>query len=968
MAANFDAVHEDLQALKQFCIRAGKQPYIRDGERKNSFTSTGWPAHRSDWLTFGEAVLAVQMLAKVHHNGGFVKVEGIGFLVARDGQDTPQTLGGDLDCCRDPATGLISPWATALLQKTRPFYTEVSPSKCGLRYFVWGRLPGGRNSVFANGPQYDLSVESRERILTAKPKAREKLGLGQPAFNGLELYESGRHLTLTGWKIEELCFPKEDQTGAISEALEPFLVVDDAPGNVAEGGKKERAGHGLGGLPHLAILDVIKTRGFTEEGNQLFGPHPTLGSTTGRNLVVNSSKNLWAYMHNGINRGGDPWIWLACECGAVSWPQAGAGVLKDRAILEKTLRHAVSRGLISDDEVGTGHQKATKKSALEKISERIPAWIEEHHFKTVSDTKKIFHYEHGVYLNNGETVLETLIEAEFPDFTNNKMVSDVIGKVKRRTYTDRDLFNNRRVVNVKNGLLDLETLQLQPHSPDYLSTAQIDVLYIPEATAPNISKFLHEVAQSGDVALIEEIIGWMLWPDYHIHKAVMLVGKGRNGKGTLLRLITAFLGRKSISNVTLQDLVSDTFAKSDLYGKLANIGGDLPSADLSDTSAFRNLTGGDDNRAQEKYRPAFNFRNKAKMLFSANVLPRSNDDTFAFYSRWILLEFLNRYVIDDGTADPNLEEKLQTPGELSGLLNIALAGLQRLRANGWKFSYTKTAEDVEVMYKRNANPVFAFLMDECVAGEATDYIEKSVFFDQFKAYTKKHNLRPMSTTRFGELLKDQTEIPVSNYRPWIERGDRPHCWAGVKFKTPLTKKDEKREKSTKPDEKGQKIENKTASGGLQSISSILKPYSTNTQEKNKGDEDEKKSIGEIEYEQTMDGMDCDPMIAVSSEKQIGSKISLDKELAKVQEQHFKEVAGKYTEKPDEHATDHSEEIRVSCRTEYGVSGMVDPRKIAAKLKVPLPEVKTWLDRQTNYMKLEREGTVFYTQKRAGEAA
>jgi len=365
MAANFDAVHEDLQALRQFCIRAGKQPYIRDGERQNSFTSSGWPIHRPDWLTFSEAVQAVQKMVKVHHNGGFVKVEGIGFLVARDGQDAPQILGGDLDCCRDPATGLISPWATSLLQKIRPFYTEVSPSKCGLRYFVWGRLPGGRNSVFGNGPQDDLPAVSRERILTAKLKAREKLALGQPAFNGLELYESGRHLTITGWKIEELCFSKEDQTAAISEALEPFLVVDDAFGNGAAGGKKERERAGRGGLPHLDILDVIDTRGFTEEGSQLFGPHPTLGSTTGRNLVVNPAKGVWAYMHNGINSGGDAWLWLACECGAVAWPQAGAGALKDRAVLEQTLRHAVSRGLISETSAQAQNADGQTKPLLE---------------------------------------------------------------------------------------------------------------------------------------------------------------------------------------------------------------------------------------------------------------------------------------------------------------------------------------------------------------------------------------------------------------------------------------------------------------------------------------------------------------------------------------------------------------------------------------------------------------------------
>ncbi len=438
---------------------------------------------------------------------------------------------------------------------------------------------------------------------------------------------------------------------------------------------------------------------------------------------------------------------------------------------------------ISYDEIGhiaRGEEDAW--DGLAKINDRIPEWIEEHHFKTVTDTERLYHYDHGVYLDDGEIVLKSLIEKEFGDSTNNRMVSDIVGKVKRRTYVDRDLFNNQNVVNVRNGLLDLETLELEPHTPDYLSTAQINVAYNKDAKAPRIQKFLREVAQSGDIALIEEIVGWLLWPDYNVHKALMLIGCGRNGKGTLLRLITAFLGKKSISNVTLQDLVADRFAKADLYGKLANIGGDLPSKDLSDTAAFRNLTGGDDNRAQEKYRSAFSFRNKAKMMFSANVLPRSPDDTYAFYSRWILLEFLKVFDPQKGTGDPDLDSKLQTPEELSGLLNIALAGLQRLRANGWKFSYDKTVEDVEIMYKRNANPVYAFLLDECEPGEATDYIEKTLFYNRFKDYAQAHGIRPLSSKKFSELLIDQTEVPVTTFRPYIEHGDRPMCWQGVRFK------------------------------------------------------------------------------------------------------------------------------------------------------------------------------------------
>lgn len=486
--------------------------------------------------------------------------------------------------------------------------------------------------------------------------------------------------------------------------------------------------------------------------------------------------------------------------------------------INATVEEHISNGAFDSEE---------RKSPLEIVAERIPAWIEAHYFKTVADTERIYHYEHGVYLDDGEKVLKALIEAEFSDITTDAVVRDVIGKVKRRTYVDRDAFNNQHLLNVKNGLINLDTLELKPHTHDYLSTAQLEVTYNPEAKTPKIQTFLSEVAQSGDIELIKELIGWLLWPDYHIHKAIMLLGPGRNGKGTLLRLITAFLGGRNISNVTLQDLVSDRFAKADLYGKLANIGGDLPSKDLSDTAAFRNLTGGDDVRAQEKYKTAFGFRNKAKMLFSANVLPRSPDDTYAFYSRWILLEFLNLFTIENGTADPDLDAKLQTPEELSGLLNIALAGLKRLRENGWRFTYDKTVEDVEVMYKRNANPVFAFLIDECEPGEATDYIEKTVFYNRFKAYAESHGLRPLSVTKFGELLKDQTEIPVASFRPWIEHGERPRCWQGVKF---------------------------------QSIPSIVKP--TPSLAWGKGireeiDEEKKEVCSIVGLKQTLDGMDCE---------------------------------------------------------------------------------------------------------------
>jgi phage/plasmid-associated DNA primase len=211
-------------------------------------------------------------------------------------------------------------------------------------------------------------------------------------------------------------------------------------------------------------------------------------------------------------------------------------------------------------------------------------------------------------------------------------------------------------------------------------------------------------------------------------------------------------------------------------------------------------------------------------MFSANVLPRSSDDTYAYYSRWILIEFINLFDPQKGTGDPDLDSKLQTPEELSGLLNIALAGLKRLRENRWKFSYDKTVEDVEIMYKRNANPVLAFMMDECEAASSS-YIEKTVFNNGFNDYAKKHGIRPLSPTRFVVLLKDQTEIPVSDYRPHFSGGDAaPRCWLGVRFK-----------------EYAFKSQQKTDIFGPQSTPSILLPTPSSRENENKGQNEKNSS-------------------------------------------------------------------------------------------------------------------------------
>ena len=95
------------------------------------------------------------------------------------------------------------------------------------------------------------------------------------------------------------------------------------------------------------------------------------------------------------------------------------------------------------------------------------------------------------------------------------------------------------------------------------------------------------------------------------------------------------------------------------------------------------LTGNDLIGAEYKFGKHFTFQNRAKLLFSANKIPETHDDTDAYFRRWIIIVFPN--IFTEHTipkADPNLLQKLATPEELSGLLHKALEALSTLLTRG----------------------------------------------------------------------------------------------------------------------------------------------------------------------------------------------------------------------------------------------------------------------------------------------
>lgn len=420
------------------------------------------------------------------------------------------------------------------------------------------------------------------------------------------------------------------------------------------------------------------------------------------------------------------------------------------------------------------------KFIAKRLADKIMAQVK---FITLTDTEEVWFYdeEQGVWRPNGEIVIKALCEKYLGEEANTHRVNEVIGHIQRSTYRPRSIFDsNIEQVAVKNGVLNLRTLELRPFDPELYLTVYIPVKFDPTKDCPKIKEFLRQIVHEDDIPLIFEIIGYTLWRRYFIHKAFMYVGDGRNGKSTLQNLHKIFLGSWNYSNVPLQALTENRFAPAELYGKLANFFADISSAALRETGYFKALVGEDTIMVERKFKNPFKFTNYAKLIFSCNQLPRSLDESDAFFARWIIINFPNKFEGDK--ADKNILEKLTTEDELSGLLNNALLGLHRLLEKG-EFSKSPSTDELRETYIRMSDPIMAFIMD-CIETDPESYVVKQELYAAFCEYCRKNKLPIVSDRVFGKRIVQ--ELNVVETRPEIVWNGikRPRAWKGIKLREP----------------------------------------------------------------------------------------------------------------------------------------------------------------------------------------
>lgn len=209
--------------------------------------------------------------------------------------------------------------------------------------------------------------------------------------------------------------------------------------------------------------------------------------------------------------------------------------------------------------------------------------------------------------------------------------------------------NRGRFIAVETGLLEPLTRGLLPHTPDYFNLFKLPVVFNAAASKPFNFLTIVETLLEGDaqrIALLQEIFGACLDPWGKDKFFVAFVGAGSNGKSVILTVLTALLGAKNVSAVSLDRLTGERFAAFEMYGRLANLCGDQSYFDSKDEGRLKTITGGDLVTFEQKGRDPFSAVNSAKIIFACNTLPTFGDKTEATWDRLIAMPFNYRVPVE----------------------------------------------------------------------------------------------------------------------------------------------------------------------------------------------------------------------------------------------------------------------------------------------------------------------------------
>ncbi|MEM3846233.1 MAG: phage/plasmid primase, P4 family, partial [Candidatus Parvarchaeota archaeon] len=335
----------------------------------------------------------------------------------------------------------------------------------------------------------------------------------------------------------------------------------------------------------------------------------------------------------------------------------------------------------------------------------------------------VYRPETGVWdSERAKAIINEECKIIFGEHYKNQDLTNTLLNLTSQVYIEPKLLNSavkqnspELEINVQNGVVIFSPgkgVSFREHRPEDYFLGALPIKYDENAPLPEkIIRFIADIADTPEFALtLLEALAYPLIPGMPIQQALVLIGSGQNGKTTYLNLLQKFYGEENVANVSLQLLsnaaLRQPFALTKLYKKMLNVVDDLPSQKVVDVGLFKQLVGGSTVEAERKFGAMFSFQNSAKFYFAANQMPSVNENTLAYWRRFVFVEFSKK--IEKPRDMKELLAELTDEKELSGLLNLLLRYIIPKLWNRTTYTFAQPPELAAETYLKNSDSASLF--------------------------------------------------------------------------------------------------------------------------------------------------------------------------------------------------------------------------------------------------------------------
>lgn len=247
------------------------------------------------------------------------------------------------------------------------------------------------------------------------------------------------------------------------------------------------------------------------------------------------------------------------------------------------------------------------------------------------------------------------------------------GRTKKR----RDFDQNKHLLNVGNGVLDLKTHQLMPHDSSFMMTRVFGADFHEHATCPEFTAFMEAALPDEEMrTYVQRALGYSLLGDVDQRAMFLIYGPSGTGKSTLMETMRAVFGdygttaapgafrehRDSAPTNDLHNLRGRRFVTTSETAETTNFNEDL----------LKRLTGQDSIMSRELYQRNQEWIPECVLWLATNHPPKFTSDDDAIWRRAKLIPFLTQFL---GPHQVMGMARNRLIPEADGILNWLLVGL-----------------------------------------------------------------------------------------------------------------------------------------------------------------------------------------------------------------------------------------------------------------------------------------------------